>query len=230
MSKRIALLLLIMSSSVMVFAQDVVEGGAKKKVIEKPSRDFLMLQFTYEGWMKPDSINTAGLSRGFNGYLCYDFPIKKSPLSFAAGVGIGTSNIYFDGYQVVHSDSNARVEFIKETKDYKRYKLTTAYLEAPFEIRYFSNIHNRNRGFKAAVGLKVGTLVSAYTKGRINGTKTTEQLNRKDFYENWRFAGTLRLGWGNFSVFGSYNLTNLYKANQGPEIQPYSLGLCITGL
>lgn len=230
MIKYLALSAVLCCSATITFAQDVEKGSAKKNTIEKPARDFLMLQFSYEGWMKPDSINTAGFSRGFNGYLCYDFPIKKSPLSFAAGIGIGTSNIYFDGQQLFYNDSASRVEFIKETKDYKRYKLTTAYLEAPFELRLFTNTENRNRGFKAAIGLRVGTLLSAHTKGRINGTKISEKVIRKDFMETWRFAGTMRLGWGNFGVFGSYNLNNLFKVNQGPEIQPYSIGICITGL
>jgi hypothetical protein len=57
-----------------------------------------------------------------------------------------------------------------------------------------------------------------------------EKINTKAYLEPWRFAATGRLGWGNFSVFGAYNLTKLYKESQGPEITPYSIGLCITGL
>src|SRR5690606_9306855 len=108
-----------------------------------------------------------------------------------------------------------RVEFINELKDYKRYKLTTAYLEAPFELRFFGNRENRNKGFKAAIGLRVGTLLSAHTKGRINNTKISEKVIRKDHLDPWRFAGTVRVGWGNFCVFGTYGLNNLYRVNQG---------------
>ena len=46
--------------------------------------------------MKPDSVATTGFGRGFNGYICYDFPLGKSNFSFAAGIGIGTSNIYLN--------------------------------------------------------------------------------------------------------------------------------------
>lgn len=230
MLKRIVLPLILSCVSLIAVAQDVEKGTAKKSIAEKPSRDFLMLQFTYEGWMKPDSVKTTGFGRGFNGYLCYDFPIQKSHFSFAAGIGVGTSNIYLNGQQLYYNDTATQVQFINELKDYKKYKLTTAYLESPFELRYFGNNKNRNRGFKAAIGLRVGTLIGAHTKGRINNTKISEKINRKDYLESWRFAGTVRLGIGNFCVFGSYNLTNLYKVNQGPVLQPYSLGICITGL
>jgi hypothetical protein len=230
MIQRFALLVVLAMAPFSMFAQDVEKGSAKKSIIQKPSRDFVMLQLGYDAWMKPDSVKTTGIGRAFNAYLCYDFPIKKSNLSFAAGLGIGTSNIYLDNQQLSYVDSNSTVHFINEAKDYKKYKVSTAYLEAPFELRYFGNKENRNKGFKAAIGLRAGTLIGAKTKGRINGTKINEKLLRKDRFENWRFAGTVRLGWGNFSVFGAYNINNLFKENQGPEITPYSVGICLTGL
>jgi len=234
MKQRLALMAIFLFSSILVFAQDVEKGGTKKSVLEKPSRDFVMLQFTYEGWSAPDTIKTTGIGRGFNAYICYDFPLAKSNFSFAAGIGIGTSNIYLDNQQIKLDDTgaSAQARFVPEEKDYKKYKLTTAYLEAPFELRYFGNKENRNKGFKAAIGLRVGTLVGAHTKGRttIEGTKINEKENSKRFMENWRFAGTVRIGWGNFTLLGTYNLNNLYKANSGPQITPYSIGLCISGL
>jgi hypothetical protein len=227
MIKSYALALLFLSP-LALFAQDVEKGSNKKTDIEKPSRDFFMFQLTYEGWMHPDSISTKGLSRGVNTYLCYDFPIKKSNFSFAAGIGIGTSNIYLNDQVMV--DTGNLVSFVHEPKDYKKYKITTAYLEAPFELRFYGDKENRNRGFKAAIGLRIGTLLGAHTKGKISGTKTVEKLSTKSNFESWRFAGTLRIGWGNFSVIGTYGLNNVFKKTQGPEITPYSIGICLTGL
>lgn len=195
-----------------------------------------MLQFTYEGWTNvPDSVNTVGFGRGFNGYLCYDFPIQKSNFSFAAGIGVGTSNIYLDNQQLRLTDTGAagaQVTFTPETADYKKYKITTAYLEAPFELRYFSNRENRNKGFKAAIGLRAGTLVGAHVKGNlsVDGNKVVEKTNTKRYLEKWRFAATARIGYGNVTLFGSYNINTLFKEGSGPDITPYSVGICLTGL
>lgn len=218
-----------------VQAQDVVKDGSKaeKTSFSKPSRDFLMLQFMYNGWLNaPDSIKTTGIGRGFNGYICYDFPIKKSHFSFAAGIGVGVDNIYLKDQQIVlnSTDSTAQATFVGETTNYKKYKVTTTYLEAPFELRFYGNKENRNKGFKAAVGLRVGSLLGAHTRGREDGTKIVYKVNTKRFLETWRFAGTLHVGYGNFTLIGTYNLTNLYKESQGPALTPYSIGLCITGL
>jgi hypothetical protein len=110
--------------------------------------------------------------------------------------------------------------------------LTTAYFEAPFELRYFQNNVNKNKGFKAAVGLRIGTLLQAHTKGvySSSGTKTTDKVVSKRFLDTWRFAATARVGYGNFSLYMAYNLNTLFKAGFGPDITPYSVGLCISGL
>ena len=199
-----------------------------------PSRDYLMIQFGYDNWTNaPDSIKITGFGRAFNTYLCYDFPIKKSNFSFAAGIGVGTSNIYFKDQEVLLTDTSSSISFIPERQAYKKYKLTTAYLEAPFEIRYFGNKENRNKGVKLAIGLKVGTLLSSHTKGKrtYNSKPIIEKVNTKRYLETWRYAATGRIGYGNFSVFGSYNLGGLFKVNSGPEnVRPYSIGICLSGL
>ncbi len=237
MKPRILLVALLFCNSFVLSAQDVETSRSRENSsISKPSRDFVMLQFTYEGWANtPDSINTTGIGRGFNAYVCYDWPIGKSNFSFAAGVGIGSSNIYFADQQIVLTDTGAlgaQARFIPEEHSYKKFKLTTAYLEAPFELRFYGNKDNRNRGFKAAAGLRVGTLVGAHTKGRrdVEGVKVVDKVNTKRYLENWRFAGTIRLGWGNFTLLGTYNLNQVFRAGMGPEVTPYSIGLCISGL
>ncbi|MEO6831081.1 MAG: outer membrane beta-barrel protein [Chitinophagaceae bacterium] len=210
-------------------AQGLKVENANDAEITKPSRDFLMLQFTYEGWTKtPDSVKTGGLGRGFNAYICYDFPIQKSHLSFAAGVGVGSANIYFKGQELGLTDTGAagaQVSFKPQSQDYKKYKINTTYLEAPFELRYFGNLKNRNKGFKAAIGLRAGILVGAHVKDSrtVGGTKVVEKIDTKRYLDKYRFSGTVRAGYGNFSLFGSYDLSAIFKEGLGPGIVPYSV-------
>jgi hypothetical protein len=199
---------------------------------EKPASDFLMIQLGVDGWAgKPDSLRTTGIGRALNIYVCKNYPLKNSKLSFAVGAGIGSSNIFLDNQEVRFSDTSF-VKFAGESKNYSKYKLTTAYFEAPFELRYFQNNVNKNKGFKAAVGLRIGTLLQAHTKGvySSSGTKTTDKVVSKRFLDTWRFAATARVGYGNFSLYMAYNLNTLFKAGFGPDVTPYSVGLCISGL
>ncbi len=218
------------------FAQTTQAPTTAISEVQKPSRDFIMLQFTHEAWAnKPDSVKTGGIGRGFNGYVCYDFPIKNSNFSFAAGAGIGSANIYLDDQMIGLRDTGARgasVSFLPESPDYKKYKINTTYLEAPFELRYFGNRENRNKGFKAAIGMRAGLLVGAHTKSvrEVEGVKTVEKVNTKRYLDKYRFSATARVGWGNFTLFGSYNLNAMFTEGRGPDIVPYSIGLCVTGL
>lgn len=200
-----------------------------------PSRDYVMLQIGYNGWANaPDSIKIGGLGRTFNGYICYDFPIAKSNFSFAVGAGVSVNNIYLKDQVINLQDTNAFIFFLPETTtDFKKYKLTTTYLEAPFELRFFGNKENRNKGFKAAIGLKVGALISSHTKGKytLNSKPIIEKVSTKRFLETVRYAPSIRLGYGNFSIYGQYGINNLFRVNNGPEnIRPFQIGICLSGL
>lgn len=241
MKKIFSLLTLGLCLSTITFAQDTKTESTKSNIV-KPSRDFIMFQVTYDNWANsPDYIKIGGVGRGFNMYLAYDFPLAKSNFSFAAGVGISTSNIYFkDQIAVINSysdtvffkDVDTTMIGGKKENFYKSSKLSTAYIEAPFELRFFGNKENRNRGFKAAVGMKVGLLVGAHSKVRhsLYGPVVTEKLNSTTHLQSWRFTPNARIGWGNFALYGSYSISSLFKAGSGPEIYPYSIGISITGL
>lgn len=230
---------ILLSSVTSLMAQDETTRISKPTIV-KPSRDFVMLQFGYTNWQNTIDTSitmpaTKSFAYTFNAYLCYDFPIKKTKFSFATGLGVNTTSTYLNKQRLAISDTGVNgydASFVADTVGYKRYKFNTTYLQAPFELRYFSNSQNRNRGFKAAIGVQVGTLLGAHTKAlrSVEGTNIKDKTNSKRYVSQWNFAGTARIGWGNFSVFGSYNITNVFKDNAGPILTPMSVGICLTGL
>ena len=110
-------------------------------------------------------------------------------------------------------------------------------MEAPIEIRYTADPANEKKSWKFALGIKVGTMVNAHTKGKTLENKSnspidysTQKESKKTFFNGTRLAATARVGMGNFSLFGSYSITSLIKDVAGPAIRPYQVGLCISGL
>ena len=205
------------------------------------NNDHLLIQLGYAGWAnKPDSINTSGLPRTFNMYLMLDFPFKSNPhLSVAIGPGIATDNIYFDKTYVGIKDNTSTLAFrdVSDTNHFKKYKLTTAWLEAPIELRYTADPENAKRGLKLAIGGKVGTLLGAHTKGKNWQTKDDQSLinythkeKSKRFFNTTRFSLMARAGWGNFTLYGNYQINPLFKEGMAPDIKPFSIGLTISGL
>jgi Outer membrane protein beta-barrel domain len=225
-----------------LFAQDQPKSEPKKKpTIVSRANDHLLLQFGYTSWAGiPDSINTKGFPRSFNAYFLFDFPFKSNPkISVAIGAGVGTDNIFFDKTYVGIKDITPTLVFQdqSDTTHFKKNKLGTAYIEAPLELRFSSNPGNPNKSFKVALGIKGGLLVGAHIKQKTLQTSSGATLNEyiekqfsKRFFNSNRFAGTLRIGYGVFSVFGTYQINSLFKEGLGPDVRPFTIGLTLSGL
>ncbi|GEP92990.1 Outer membrane protein beta-barrel domain-containing protein [Chitinophaga terrae (ex Kim and Jung 2007)] len=232
--KKILFTLGLIAVSLGVFAQD--GGSPMNKAVNKLTRsnDFLMVQIAYEGWSgTPDSIKT-GLNRGFNIALMYDFPFKKSKLSIAPGIGISTSGVYLKDHTMdIQGRLNANQVSFPVTNT-KKNKVATTYIEIPVELRYRSVPDNANKGFKAAIGLKIGALVDAHTKVKYtgaNGTKNIDKDANRGFFNPWRFSATGRIGMGNIALFGSFALNPLLKDDKSNvDIKAYQIGIAISGL
>jgi hypothetical protein len=223
-----------------------VETPAKKQWskidLSNRSNDHFMVQYGFDNWTGTnDSTKPSGFSRFFNAYIMLDKPFKTNPkMSVGLGVGIGSSNMFFDKRYVDVKSTGNTLPFRKvdSVNHFKKFKLTTVYAEAPIELRYNSNPENNNSAFKAALGVKIGTMLSAYTKGKTLQDKNGNTINpyiqkesSKKFFNTTRLAATARIGYGILSLYGAYQITSFLKDVAGPtEIRPYSIGIAISGL
>lgn len=241
MRKFLVVSLLVFIASSVSAQVDSTPTARVKPPMVAPSKDHFMIQLGALSWQgKPDSIRTGGLSRTFNMYVMLDFPFKTNPhFSVAIGPGIATDHFFLDRMNARITDvaSSVRFQNLSDTTHFKKFKVSTAYAEAPVELRYAFNPDRNANSIKIAVGAKVGTLLSAWTKGKTledrNGNSVnayTEKEKSKRFFNSNRLSLMGRVGWGNFSVFGSYAVTPVFKEGAGPKVQPLTIGLTISGL
>lgn len=222
------------------FAQDKNEKTKKfdwsKTDFSKRASDHFMLQLGYAGWGNNAGLNTKGLSKTFNAYFLFDFRFKTNPkFSVALGPGVGTDNIYFNKTAIDIANRTGTTFKNDTITRYKKSKLATGYLEVPLELRYSTNPVNMNSGWKFALGLKIGTLLDGKVKSKIDldasgrGGYFVKTKDKRNF-NGTRIAAAARVGYGNISLFGSYTLTDFFKAGFGPSVRPYSIGLALSGL
>jgi hypothetical protein len=57
-----------------------------------------------------------------------------------------------------------------------------------------------------------------------------EKQISKRYFNTTRFVGTARVGYGVFSVFATYQFNSLIKEGLGPNVQPFAIGLTLSGL
>ncbi|HEY5463374.1 MAG TPA: outer membrane beta-barrel protein [Hanamia sp.] len=230
----------------MAFSQDTTHSSATNtksiKLTQKPA-DHLMIQLSSDHWAAmPDSIGShqKGLSRGFNIYFMYNKPFKTSPkYSLGIGVGISSSNMVFKKMNVGLNATSATLPFthLDSSNYFKKYKLSTTFLQIPLEIRYTDKPDEPNKSLKAAVGLKIGTLINAHTKGKNLENKNGQTLNTytekeksSRYIDGTQIMGTARVGYGIFSLFGSIQLNTVLKSGYGPNMRLYQVGITVSGL
>ncbi|HVZ55915.1 MAG TPA: outer membrane beta-barrel protein [Chitinophagaceae bacterium] len=214
----------------------------KRKIdLSGRNNDHLMIQFGYAGWNgRPDSIHTSGFPHTFNVYFMFDFPFKTNPhLSLGVGPGIGSEHMYFSKTYIGLKDISPTLRFqdLSDTTHFKRYQLSTTWVEVPLEIRYSQDPENPGKGWKAAAGLKFGALLNSHTKGKTwvnsNGNTLinyTEKIISKRYFNTTRIMATARVGYGHISLFANYQLTPLFKQGVAAQILPFSAGITLSGL
>jgi hypothetical protein len=231
--KKIFFTLGMLLVSYSIFAQNAGNAAANKAMSSVAhSRDFLVIQLGYVGLNGTGASSIkSGFNRELNIALMYDIPLQNTNFSLAAGLGISSSNIFLKD-QVLDLTSITSTPNFQSSDVYKKFKLSTNYLEIPLEIRYRQVPENANKGFKVGLGLKVGNLVNVHTRSvqTINNSKHIEKESNKSLFNTWRFAGTARIGYGNFALYGTYTLTSMFKETGTYDIRPFSIGLAISGL
>jgi hypothetical protein len=215
---------------------------SKVKLDTRKAADHFMIEVGYDNWANtPDSIHIQGFNRSFSFYFMYNFPFKSDVRwSVAAGLGIGSSNIYFHDQEVlVSAYNNQTLAFPDETGTYhfKKYKLVITDLQVPLELRFAVDPTDMDHSWKIAVGAKVGLMLSAYTKGKdlvsgsgVTAGNYTEKESSKQFFSTPQFVPTLRVSKGVVGVFAQLQVNSPIKTSDGPSVFPFSAGIVLSGL
>lgn len=162
-------------------------------------------------------------SRSVNVYYQYEFRIMQSKFSLVPGIGLSLERFKFKNGAILGYDDQDSLKLLIPAETtmtgLKKSQLITNYLEIPLELRFSSNPSDLGRSFKVAVGGRIGYLYDSFNKIKFKDTNgETKQLKDK---QDWnltklRYGVYGKLGLGNFSLFGYYNLTPLFEEGKGP--------------
>jgi hypothetical protein len=181
-------------------------------------------------------------SRTANVYYQYDMRILKSKISFHPGIGVSLERYRFKNNYVLDYDNNNALSMITP-KDYghsvRKSQLITNYLEIPVELRYSTNPEDPTRSFKISVGARGGILFNSFTKVKYTEDGDKVKIKNKQPYQlnQFRYGVYAKIGAGNFSLFGYYNLTPVFKTGRGPvlnstdtptEMQNFTIGISLS--
>lgn len=155
---------------------------------------------------------------------------KKKKVGVAMGIGVGTLN--YDIGAIPGLDSLKKTIFnkIPDSINYKKSKITVAYWDIPIEVRFRTNPSTKGNAFKFALGFKFGIMLSNHWKYKGDDFYEKDRIIKQKIYNidnmmKFRYGAYARLGYGKFTLMGTYYLTPLFIEDKGPESMVLSLGL-----
>lgn len=117
---------------------------------------------------------------------------------------------------------------ISDEFDFSKNRLRTTYLKVPLVLEFNTN-QKDSRSFHVEAGVIGGWRVGASLKQKY----TDEGVNHKnkikdDFnFSDFTLDATVRIGYGDFTVFAQYGLTPLFADGRGPEVYPVTVGVSV---
>lgn len=250
MHKLLIGLVLLLTFSVSVAQETPSEPAIQapiKKKRKPPKKEMFLVNLNFDSWIgQPSTISPKWFSsRGVDVALLYDYVIARSNFSVAAGVGFNSHNIHMEAFPIEYpvfknpSESNSLSNFTHldsrffDGKKINVNKLSTNFIDIPFEVRFRSNPRKNGKRIAASVGFKLGWLVQSHTKTKVdedfffrgvnfrNKVKTYDIPNLNKF----RYGLTARVGYANVYINFFYSLTPLFVNGRGTEATPISVGI-----
>ena len=202
------------------------DGLRPTKSTDNHKYDRLIIDLTYNDWsgdLKPfqNRWNSIGVNLNF----MKDIKFKKTKVfSLGLGLGYGVSSI---SSQQKFAIQNNIVEFSTIQKssiyDYSCIKYHRFFI--PLELRFSAKNWNR---WKFAFGGSFG--INAGMNQRMIGSDGSkmESTNLGPTASLLNYGFHTRLGYRNFSLFGSYQINSLFDGRGNPDLHLFQLGLSIS--
>lgn len=247
MLRKNFLLLLLLAVISASFAQD------KPKKIARPNipGSFMIDLGLNRGIGKPTTFKQGFWgSRTLNLYYQYPIRFGKSKFSFNPGIGLSLERWKFTSgatlIDTVELTTGGQVA-AEQVKEFnllsprrtigelaRKSMLVANYLEIPIEFRFDTNPEDISRSFNIAIGGRVGVLYDTFTKIKYRKDGETNTLKDKSNHglNPIRYGLYTRVGIGGFNWFAFYNLSEMFKTNQGPlqtTMNSITVGISING-
>lgn len=221
----------------------VADERPKKSKRKPPKKEMVLINLNFDSWLNyPSYVKPEWFSsRGVDVAILYDYVLKKSNFSLAGGVGFNSHNIHMDAFPIQYHTSNGSTytkleESFFDGKKIVINKISTNFIDIPFEVRFRSNAHKNGKRIAASVGFKLGWLVQSHTKTKTdvdfyyNGVNFRDKVKTYDIpnLTKFRYGVTARVGYANFYVNFFYSLTPLFVKGRGTEAVPISIGIGVS--
>ncbi|MDZ4664722.1 MAG: DUF2807 domain-containing protein [Bacteroidota bacterium] len=157
--------------------------------------------------------------------------LYKKYIQLSTGIGFQFSNVKFENNTKLNADSSFTWGYVdsSNTFSYQKNRFKQGYVTVPLLLN-FNTSKSLKRNFHVSMGVVGKYLLTSRVKQVLLQNNNEFTFIRKDDFNinPFQFDGYASIGYRNFTVYGQYALTELFKKNKGPQVYPFAAGIRIT--
>lgn len=144
------------------------------------------------------------------------------------GLGVQFNNYKFQNDLTIAMDGDSLIAFENPNIELRKNKLKLAYLTVPLMLEFNTSRYSE-RSFHLSAGVVGGMRIGSKYKQKykVKEIGEVEKAKLKGDYNvaPFKLDAMARVGFGWFSLFGSYSITELFQNDQNPELHPFTAGI-----
>ncbi len=161
-------------------------------------------------------------------FLKTNINLVKHKFNLVTAITLDNNRYSFRDDVILQPDQD-QLTILTDSNDYRKSKLITWHAQVPVLLNFQTNPGNSKKNFHFSVGGYAGLLIGSATKrkGDVLG-----KVRQRDDYNlnNVRYGVTGRIGFGGFELYANYNLSSMFREDQGPDIMPVTFGISLMGI
>ena len=178
-----------------------------------------------------DSYMDLNTGRSYNfgiNFIDVGVGLGTDKIGLVSGMGFEFTNYNFNGQNSIRKDPVTGVigEYVPDyAGNITKSKMTMWYLNVPLLIEF--QIPAGRKRVNLSMGVIGGLKLCSRTKMKYtqSGSKSKEVARGDYNLYPWRWATTVRAGYGFMHLYATYYPTSLFKKDLGPELYPLNVGL-----
>lgn len=147
------------------------------------------------------------------------------------GTGIGLSWYHYNLRGSYSLQPNVDYTFaVADSLNYSKNRLNACYVNIPLFLEFNTNNNDADKSFHFGAGAQFGYNVfknKLKQKYELDG-ETYKRKIKDDFNVNpFKIDLITRIGYGDFTIFGTYSMTTLFEKGKGPTLYPFTAGISL---
>ncbi|TND09652.1 MAG: hypothetical protein FD123_1009 [Bacteroidetes bacterium] len=182
-----------------------------------------------EAWRDMEIDNARSFAFAWNMHQ-HNFHLYKNYINVGTGLGLEW-NSYAFRENITLGINTPRLTATLDSINYAKNKLRTCFVNVPVMLD-FNTSEDEDRAFHLSAGVKFGYNVFRNRQVQKfyenDGDDKEKRVIKDDYYVNpFRYSLMARVGYGDYTLFADYALSEMFRSAKGPQVTPFTVGLHI---